>query len=314
MPPSFDPVPALRPGAHVRVIAPASPFPRADFDAGVERLRQRYRVTWDESIFAADAYLAGDDERRLGELRAALADPDVDAIVAARGGYGVTRLLDRLHVGDIGAARKLLVGFSDLTALHALWARAGLRSLHGPMVAALGRAEPGWVDRWIAAVEGAPHPAASNLTILSPGEAEGPLVGGNLAVLAALVGTPYAPPLDGTVLFLEDVGEAPYRVDRMLTTLRQAGWLDRVAGVVLGLFTACDPRRDGRLVQDVLSERLRELGVPVLAGLNAGHEPDNLEVPLGARVHLDGSRGVLRFLEGCVSDVSPSIPGSRGPA
>jgi muramoyltetrapeptide carboxypeptidase len=283
------------------VVAPASPFPRADFEAGVSRLRERYRVSWDEGIFARDGYLAGSDARRLAELRAALSDPDVDALVAARGGYGVTRLLDRLGAEEVAAAPKLLVGFSDLTALHALWARAGLRSLHGPMVAALGRAEPAWVERWIGAVEGEPMAAATGLTALSPGVAEGPLVGGNLAVLAALCGTPHAPPLDGAILLLEDVGEAPYRVDRMLTTLRHAGWLERVAAVVLGLFTACDPRPDGRTVTEVVRERLGDLRVPVVAGLNAGHEPDNVEIPLGARARVDADRGVLTFLEGAVA-------------
>jgi muramoyltetrapeptide carboxypeptidase len=301
VPSSFAPVPALTPGAHIRVVAPASPFPGADFEAGVERLRQRYRVSFDEGIFAREGFLAGSDERRLAELRAALSDPDVDALVAARGGYGVTRLLDRLSPEEVAAAPKLLVGFSDVTALHALWARAGLRSIHGPMVAALGRAEPAWVERWIAAVEGEPMAAASNLTALTPGIAEGPLVGGNLALLAALCGTPHAPPIDGAVLFLEDVGEAPYRVDRMLTTLRHAGWLVRVAAVVLGLFTACDPRPDGRTVEEVLRERLGDLSVPVVAGLNAGHEPNNVEIPLGARARVDAGRGVVTYLEHAVT-------------
>lgn len=297
VPSPFDVVAALRPGGHIRVIAPSSPFPREDFERGVARLRERYRVSFGHDLFETHGFLAGDDARRLAELRDALADPDVDAIVAARGGYGATRLLESLRPEEVRAAPKLLVGFSDVTALHALWARAGLRSIHGPMVAALGRAEPSWVERWIAAVEGGPLAAATDLETIAPGEAEGAIVGGNLAVLAALAGTPHAPPLEGAVLFLEDVGEAPYRVDRMLTTLRQAGWLGRVRGVALGSFTACDPRADGRTVEAVLRDRLADLGVPVAAGIGAGHAPDDRELPLGAPVHLDATRGVLRFLE-----------------
>ncbi len=293
----FDPVPALSPGKHIRVIAPASPFPAGDFERGVERLRARYRVSFRDDLRARHAYLAGDDARRLAELEEALADPDVDAIVAVRGGYGVTRLLFGLDPTAVRRAEKLLVGFSDLTALHALWARAGLRSIHGPMVAALGRAAPPLVERWIAAVEGARPDPIEGLASISKGAAEGPILGGNLALLAALVGTPHAPPLDGAVLFLEDVGEAPYRVDRMLTTLRDAGWLERVAGVVLGRFTGCGPREDGRTVEEVVADRLGNLGVPVASGIEAGHVDDNLELPFGAAVHLDATRGVLRFLE-----------------
>lgn len=294
--PSFSPVPALAPGAHVRVIAPASPFPKHDFEAGVARLRERYTVTYDETIFAKDAYLAGDDDRRADELRRALTDDGVDAVVAARGGYGATRLLDRVDVGDVRP--RLLVGFSDLTALHALFARAGLRSLHGSMVAALGRGDAEMLDRWIAAVEGAPPPPFEELETIAPGRADGPLVGGNLAVLHALVGTPYAPPLDGAVLFLEEVGEAPYRVDRMLTTLRQAGWFRRVRGVAIGQLTRCVAGPDGREITHVVRERLRDLGIPVIAGVPAGHEDPNADLPLGAPVSLDADRGTLTCHEG----------------
>lgn len=284
----------------MRVVAPASPFPREDFERGVERLRARYRVTYREDLFAREGFLAGSDARRLAELEEALADPSVDAIVAARGGYGVTRLLSRLDTEEVRAARKLLVGFSDLTALHALFARAGLRSIHGPMVCALGRAEPEQVARWTAVAEGAALEPMAGLEALAPGVAQGPLLGGNLAVLAALAGTPHAPPLEGAILFLEDVGEAPYRVDRMLTTLRDAGWLARVAGIALGTFSGAEPREDGRTVGEVLCDRLGDLGVPVLSGLGAGHVPDNLELPLGAPARLDAERGSITFLERAV--------------
>jgi len=280
------------------VIAPASPFDVADFEGGVAHLRERYEVSYDEALLARDGYLAGDDARRLDELRRALTEPGIDAVVAARGGYGCTRLLGGVDVDDVSP--RLLVGFSDVTALHALFARAGLRSLHGPMVAALGRADEVERARWRAAVEGAAPPRFTGLTRVAPGRAEGPVIGGNLSVLCALVGTPYAPPLDGRVLFLEEVGEAPYRVDRMLTTLRQAGWLSRVSGIAVGQLTRCEPRADGREITHVFDERLGDLGVPVIRGVPAGHEAPNVPLPMGAPAVVDGDTGSFTFGEGAV--------------
>lgn len=299
----FARVRALREGGHVRVIAPSSPFDRALFDEGVRRLRARYVVSYDEALFEKDGFLAGTDARRLAELRAALADPSVDAIVAARGGHGATRILAGLDVDTVRAAGKLLVGFSDVTALHAVWQRAGLRSIHGSMVAALGRLPEARVARWMRAVEG-DEPFSSHAARWTAGSARvvGPLVGGNLAVLCALLGTPYFPPVDGGVLLLEDVGEAPYRLDRMLTSLRLAGVLDRVAGVVVGDFTDCAPRADGRTADDVLRERLGSLGIPVVASVPVGHaEEENWEVALGGLVEIDPARGVVTFLQGAVA-------------
>lgn len=286
----------LRPNGVLAVVAPSGPFDVPAFERGLERLRARYRVRCDPSILARHGYLAGDDARRLREMTDAIEDETVDAIVCARGGYGATRLLEHLDPAKVRASRKLLVGFSDVTALHALWARAGVGSLHAPMVAALGRTSDALVDRYVRALEGAPMPRIEGLASIEAGVAEGPLVGGNLAVLAALVGTPYAPPVDGCVLFLEDVGERPYRVDRMLTTLRQAGWLDRVAGVALGAFTEGPPGPDGVDLDTVLRERLGGLGIPVVSGIPAGHVDDNLELRFGVRVRIDASAGCLEPL------------------
>lgn len=292
---------ALRPGAVIAIVAPSSPFPVEDFQAGVERLGSRYQLRYGQELLSRKGFLAGDDTRRSAELRRAIEDPEVDAIVAARGGYGTTRILETIDVARVAAARKLLVGFSDLTALHALWQRAGLRSIHGQMIAALGRCGPPLVERWIATVEGAPSPPLAGLRAIRGGVAEGPLVGGNLAVLAALVGTPYAPPLDGAILFLEDVGERPYRVDRMLTALRHAGWLARLRGIVLGAFTDAAPGPDGATIDEVLADRCGDLGIPVLAGIPAGHLEDNLELPFGAPVRIDADAGRLDFLEPAVA-------------
>lgn len=285
----------LAPGARVRVVAPSSPFDVSEFQRGVERLKSRYDVSYDPSITRRRGYFAGDDARRLQELRDAIEDPSIDGILAARGGYGATRLLSQLDPTQVRARPKLLVGFSDITALHALWARAKVSSIHGPMVATLGRADDATCERHLNALEGRGPAQLSDLQPITRGRAEGVLVGGNLTVLCAMLGTPQLPSLDGSVLFLEDIGEKPYRVDRMLTSLRDAGVLHGVRGIVLGAFEKADAGPDGVTVDEVLQERLHDLGVPVLAGLPCGHVEDNLELPFGTRVVVDAGAGVVSF-------------------
>lgn len=285
----------LGPGARVQVIAPSSPFPPDDLKQGVARLAARYRVGHDASLFERHGYLAGTDTRRLTELQRAIDDPTLDAIFAARGGYGATRLLEGLDLSALAAHPKLLVGFSDITALHAQWSRAGFGSIHGPMVAALGRGSEDQLTRVIDAVEGRYARELTGLRTLVDGHGTGPLLGGNLAVISALIGTPFMPDLRGAVLLLEDVGERPYRIDRMLTSLRQSGALRAISGVLLGAFTKAEPGPDGVTVEDVLRDRLGSLGVPVLAGAPVGHIDGNEPVALGAVVTLDGPAGCARF-------------------
>jgi muramoyltetrapeptide carboxypeptidase len=289
---------ALQPGMRIHVIAPSSPFPVEDFERGVELLRGRYEVEFEAAITERSGYFAGSDERRARELIAAIEDDAVHAIVAARGGYGATRLLDRVPAALVAQHPKLLVGFSDISALHALWARAGLGALHAPMVAALGRADTARAQRFMRALEGERPATLEGLSAIADGRARGPLLGGNLAVLSALIGTPYALPLAGCVLFLEDVGERPYRVDRMLTSWTQAGLLAQPRAIVLGAFSDAAKGQDGVSVEQVLSERLGRLGIPVLMGVPAGHVEDNLELPLGAIVEVDAARGTLAFEAG----------------
>jgi muramoyltetrapeptide carboxypeptidase len=278
----------------VRVVAPSSPFDTDDALRGIDRLRERYQVTHEANLFERAGYFAGDDARRADELRRALEDESVDAILAARGGYGATRLLPALPVTLVARNPKLLIGFSDITALHALWARAELGSVHGPMAAMLGRMQESALPRFFDAIEGR-FTELSGLTPITPGVARGRLAGGNLAVLTALLGTPFMPSLEGCVLFLEDVGERPYRIDRMLTSLVQSGVLERVAGFALGAFTNAEPASDGVSVRDVLEDRLAPLGVPIMCGAPAGHVDDNFELPLGSEAVLDADAGTLHF-------------------
>ena len=290
---SFSPARSIEKGSVLAVVAPSGSFKQESFDQGVEWLRERYEVRFDEGINSEEGYFAGSDERRLKELQEAIRDPEVDAILCARGGFGATRLLSCLSVEEVKQANKLLVGFSDATALHALWARAGVRSMHAPMVTALGRVSSEVRDNWRKAFEGNDEIKSwQGLETITGGTAEGRLFGGNLSVLCALLGTPHAPSMDGTVLLLEDVGEKPYRVDRMLTSMIQAGCFEKCEGVVLGAFTEGEPGRDGVTVDDVLAERLGSLGIPVVKGFPAGHIDDNAPLTFGERACLDGEGGV----------------------
>jgi muramoyltetrapeptide carboxypeptidase len=287
----------LEAGSRVAVVAPASSFDHEDFERGIACLRERYDVQFDPGVVSRKGYLAGDDTRRLRELQVAIDDPSIDGIIAARGGYGSTRLLRQLNVSELAVRPKLLIGYSDITALHALWARHRVLSIHGTMVAALGRADEKLVARHRQALEGHFVELHSGLTTIAAGQTEGVLLGGNLTVLSALLATPYALPAEGSILFFEDIGERPYRIDRMLTTWRDAGAFAAVRGIVLGAFTQCDPGEDGVSTRDVLIERLSDLGLPVVAGFPAGHIDDNAELPFGRLVSLDATSGELQLLK-----------------
>jgi muramoyltetrapeptide carboxypeptidase len=289
--------PPLRPGDLVAVFAGSSPFDATLAFRGLAFLRGRYRVRWSRSLFERKGYLAGDDDRRLGELARALADPDVRALVAVRGGYGLPRIAPALDLAPLARDPRWIVGFSDVTALHVELARLGVASLHGPMVAALGRGDAWTRERWIRALEDPLAPLAfEGLRAWAPGRAEGPLVGGNLSLLhaAAAAGRLALPP--AAVILLEDVGERPYRLDRMLTTLAQGGLFRDAAGVLVGDFTDCLPGPDGVRAEDVLRERLGGLGIPVLAGAPVGHERYNHPLVLGRRFRLDAAEGSARAL------------------
>lgn len=293
---SLPPPRPVAPGARLAIVAPAGPFDGEAFAKGVAWLEQRYEIIHDEDIFEQSGYFAGSDARRLAELNRAIADPSIDAILCARGGFGTTRILPGIDRDTVAKANKLVVGFSDITALHSLWNSAGVRSVHAPMVAALGSASEVIRDRWIAALEQTAEPIEHDLERLDANcesTAVGQFVGGNLAVLGALNGTPYAPELSGKILFLEDVGERPYRVDRMLTTLAQSGWFDRIVGLVLGAFTEGDPGTDGVSIDDVFRTRFATADFPVLTGLSAGHITENEPLVFGAEVRIEGTRLTL---------------------
>ncbi len=290
--------PALHPGDRVAIVAPAGPFDRESFDAGLNLLRARYTPHFTDGIFSQARYLAGDDARRGTELNDAFSATDIKAVFTARGGYGSMRLLADLSL----RTPRLFVGFSDVTAVHGALQVHGVRSLHGPVLTQLGKQPPTSIERFFSLLESTTPsaPLLDGRTVVA-GIAEGPLVGGNLSVLTRLLGTRFMPPLRGSVLLLEDVGERPYRLDRMWTHLTLAGAFDGVAGIVLGEFTRCDERDADYGSADILNSLAQQTGLPCAAGFSIGHGAINLSVPLGARVRLDATAGRLDFLEALVS-------------
>jgi muramoyltetrapeptide carboxypeptidase len=298
--------PRLAPGDPIRVIAPSGPVPREAFAAGIEVLRARYDVRFDEGVLARAGYLAGPDERRLAELTAALADPDARAIVMARGGYGLLRLLPFIDMGALVSRPRPIVGFSDGTALLALAARAGVASIHGPVVTQLGSLGVGDQGALFERLE-TPGPSGlcAGLDGLIPGRVQGPLIGGNLEMFSRLIGTPYLPDVAGAILFFEDLGERPYRIDRLLAHLDLAGIFSAAAGVLVGDFSGCrEPeatRADSPTAEEVLVERLGRLPIPVALGGTFGHGTRNRALPYGVMCELDTMAGTLTALEGAVS-------------
>ena len=306
--------PPLHVGDVVRVIAPGSGFEAGHFQAGLAVLRDRFglRPRFRDDITARDGYLAGDDRRRLAEWNEAVADPEARAIFCARGGYGAMRLLPDVDPAPLLEAPKLLVGFSDVTALHVRLNAAGLATVHGPVVTQLGRAPADAVAQLEALLFDTPatHHAApgrglAGTATIRPGHASGPLLGGSLTMLAHLCGTPWQPSFRGAILFLEDVGERPYKLDRYLTQLRWSGALAGVAGVAVGQLTDCDGG-DGEAAATV-RRLVAALEVPAIEGLPAGHEDRNLALPLGPLARLEapapGQPGPprLRFDEGATA-------------
>lgn len=303
--------PRLRAGDTVRIVAPSGPVPREAFARGAEILARRYRLVYDEGLFAREGFLAGSDERRTEELRAALADRDARAIVMARGGYGLSRILPFIDPALLREQRSpaspiALVGFSDGTALLAWAARAGVAAVHGPVVTQLpSLSDADHQSLFQALEEPGPRTLLADLEPLVPGRVQGPLFGGNLEVFSRLLGTPYLPDLAGAVLFLEDLGERPYRVDRLITHLDNAGVFSAVSGVVVGTFSGClEPeatRAGSPTVEEVLEERLGRLAIPVVIGAPVGHGSRNVALPYGTRVELDTRFGTLTALEGAVA-------------
>ncbi len=289
--------PHLASGARVALVCPAGPL-RGAADLARAEANAR-RLGWEpvvgRYVLERSGYFAGTDEERLTDLNAAIRDPRIDGVWCVRGGYGAMRILPGVDFAALRARPKALLGYSDVTALHLGALAAGVGAFHGPTARAELTAFS--LDSLARAVSLGADPCggAPAARTLRGGSAAGPLVGGNLALVAALVGTPWAARLDGAILVLEDVNEAVYRVDRMLMQLRLSGALAGVRGIAFGHCTGCPPESDdgARALDEVLAEHAEALGVPCLAGVPLGHVDDQWTLPLGSRAELDADARTL---------------------
>ena len=293
------PVPALPPAGLIGVIAPAGPA-ALDTDKAIAWMRARgYSLRVFPGVYEQEGYLAGSDDVRLNDLHGAFADSEVDAIICLRGGYGTPRLLDRIDFELLRNNAKPFIGYSDITALHLAISRyAGFVTFHGPMLNAdmLGDKQKPTESSFFNMLRGQvkagsvlAHPVAYPLTTIEPGIAHGRLLGGNLSLVAATMGTPYEIDAEGAILFIEDINEPLYRIDRLLTHLRLAGTLHKLRGVLVGDVAGVD---DGELTR-LLKQSFQPLRIPVLAGWRSGHCDPNLTLPMGALVRLDAGNREL---------------------
>jgi len=296
--------PTIAAGARVALVAPAGPLSgETDLQRAQDNARTLGWVPFvGAHVLAREGYLAGADGQRLADLNLAFTDDAIDAIWCLRGGYGVMRVLDQIDYAALRRRPKPIVGYSDITALHAAVAtRCEVVSFHGPTARApLTEFSRDSLQRALSGVDSCG--TASRSTTLCSGRARGRLVGGNLAILCALVGTPYEPDYRDAILVVEDVNEAVYRIDRMLTQLRLAGRLATCRGIVFGQFSdvptdAPEEVLGARTLDDVLREVAAALKIPCIAGAPIGHLADQWTIPLGADAELDAEARTLRILE-----------------
>lgn len=309
----------LEPGMTIGLVAPASPPSEPErVRYGIDVVKSLgFKVKEGEHLWERNQYLAGSDRQRAEDVNRAFKDPQIDAIFCLRGGYGTMRILPYLDYELIRHNPKIITGFSDITGIiNPIHARTGLVTFHGPV------AEQTFSDYTLAEYKKVMVNPVAPVTIASPppfdagegrvdmknritkfvgGKAQGRLIGGNLTLLAHLVGTPYEPDFRDRILFLEDVDEAPYRIDRMLTHLWLAGRLQQCAGIALGKFTRSSDDGNTFTLEEVFEQRFTELGLPCIRGLMIGHVQDRSTIPLGTLAELDADAGTLTLLEPAVS-------------
>jgi muramoyltetrapeptide carboxypeptidase len=286
----------LKSGDKIGIAAPAGPFDRETFLRGIHIFEEKgLEVFLPDGLLDATGYLAGSDDHRARLVNQLFADSSIDAIVCARGGYGSLRILPLLDYNLIVKNPKVFVGFSDISALlTVLFDRCGLVTFHGPVVTSLADANEFTISSLFQTItsDGKLEIEVPNGITISPGTGSGILVGGNLATLCHLVGTPFAPNFANKILFLEDRAEAPYKIDRMLMQMRLAECFEGLAGLVLGSFEECGPVEGiVKIVKDIFGD----FQIPIVAGLDAGHGGTNLTLPIGIEVTLDAGGHLLSY-------------------
>ena len=309
--------PRLRAGQTVGLIAPSSNvMENQDIGFAIDILKSfGFKVKTGQHLYERHGYLAGEDQARAADVNAMFKDPDVDAI-CLRGGYGSPRILPYLDYASIAKHPKVIIGYSDVTALlNAIYTQTGMVTFHGPIAAqnftdyTLSQFKQVLFDAQAATIAAPPAfetaegraERDNRITVITPGVAEGKLIGGNLSLMVKLVGTPYEPDYRGSILILEDVSEAPYRIDGMLTHLKLAGKLQQLAGIAFGKCSDCEIDGNSLSIEQVLNDHLQPLGIPVIRGLMIGHIDDLATIPIGVRARLDTSQPGIQLLESGVS-------------
>jgi len=296
----------LSPGDTIGIAAPASPFDKESFKEGIRIIESLgFNVKTPENVFRRNGYLAGSDMERAESLMQLFEDDTIHGIFCARGGFGSMKLLPLLDFRIIAKNPKIFVGFSDITALSlAIYQHSGMATFHGPLVTTLGKGSEATIAALKTAISSSTPLVLtpSKPLVLRPGKASGPVIGGNLTVLTHLLGTSYEPSFHGHILFLEDRGEAPYRIDRLFSQFRLASHLDGISGLILGTFHDCGNPEE---IYNIVTEALKDTQIPILAGFDLGHGPENLTIPLGLRAKLDTENGNLQFQEPAVKEATP---------
>jgi muramoyltetrapeptide carboxypeptidase len=286
----------LKSGDKIGIAAPAGPFDRETFLRGIHIFEEKgLEVFLPDGLLDATGYLAGSDKHRAQLVNQLFADNSIDAIICARGGYGSLRILSLLDYNIIAENPKVFIGFSDISALLTVFFdRCGLVTFHGPVVTSLADANEFTIRSLFQTItsDGKLAIEVPNGITINPGTGSGILVGGNLATLCHLAGTPFAPSFRNKILFLEDRAEAPYKIDRMLMQMRLADCFEGLAGLVLGSFEDCGPVEGiVKIVKDIFGD----FQIPIVAGLDAGHSGTNLTLPIGIEATLDADRQLLSY-------------------
>lgn len=286
----------LERGDTIGIAAPASPFDLKKFRLGVDVLKSMgFNVYIPEGIFSRNGYLAGTDHQRASILNSLFSDKDIKAILCARGGFGSLKILSALDYDKIQKNPKIFIGYSDVTAvLSALYKKCRLITFHGPMAAELGSTSQRTREAMFSVLSSRAdfEIFSRNGTSLKPGTGSGIVLGGNLSTLCHLTGTPYFPDVGGSILFIEERGEAVYRIDRMLTHMKMAGCFKGISGLVLGSFTDCGSVKE---INKIIAGLFEKIDIPILSGFTAGHGKENITIPFGLKATLDAGGKLLSF-------------------
>lgn len=309
----------LKPGAKIKLIAPGFAINQEKLDTSIYGITQMgYEVIYDSSILNHHGYFSNEDDFRAKEINQAFANPNIDAILCARGGYGTTRILDQLDYEIIAKNPKPIIGFSDITALlNAIYFKTGLVGFHGPVGSSLNNDYSRHTLNAVLRGKNSANKIKSPTTIpedqienseyerytVHPGTAEGIAVGGSLSLICSMMGTPFELDFTNKIVFIEDVGEKPYRIDRMLTQLLSSKSFKKASGIVFGVCIGCDVSTNdgGFYLKEVILNRIKPLNIPSIYGMSFGHIPENFTIPIGAKISLNTYDRSLKVLENMVS-------------